>query len=422
MILHIKLLFLIIFLIFIFFEYSYFFDNFLGNAIKNCEKIDDIWYEILDKFRYFLGSLIATPIVILFNSTVHKEVKGIRNYLKNRNKYISVEYSKTIDLLKEPLVEIKKNNIENIDKICLSYDELVFKPIFVSRLIEDIQLDLITEEKNIISYSDVATNVLNLLEKMYENEKLKIKNSGKFEELSSGIIMGFRYSSTLSPYYSNYCWSIKNESNTIPIVYKYNTKILHWFRRAIYYYFFFFIIASLIKFYIGVPNSSKTFNTSSHNYIETLFVTIFFLFLLIIIFIIVKKVTRADLSFKSYLRKSESENYRKNKKNRFFSLGWNFLLFSPSILLPLMTILSAVLYFSNANWMLKEYTPPFLSLVLFYFTFLCLLLNGLTALKEIYRYKKYSKKFSDEFVVLNSFFQFYFVLVFLLHNYVFLYF
>ncbi|WP_230577331.1 hypothetical protein [Mycoplasma capricolum] len=274
----------------------------------------------MDKFRYFLGSLIATPIVILFNSTVHKEVKGIRNYLKNRNKYISVEYSKTIDLLKEPLVEIKKNNIENIDKICLSYDELVFKPIFVSRLIEDIQLDLITEEKNIISYSDVATNVLNLLEKMYENEKLKIKNSGKFEELSSGIIMGFRYSSTLSPYYSNYCWSIKNESNTIPIVYKYNTKILHWFRRAIYYYFFFFIIASLIKFYIGVPNSSKTFNTSSHNYIETLFVTIFFLFLLIIIFIIVKKVTRADLSFKSYLRKSESENYRKNKKIDFFHL------------------------------------------------------------------------------------------------------
>ncbi|WP_434335101.1 hypothetical protein V2P22_02925 [Mycoplasma capricolum subsp. capricolum] len=350
----------------------------------------------MDKFRYFLGSLVVTSIAIFFNSTVHKEVKGIRNYLKNRNKYISVEYSKTIDLLKELLIEIKKNNIENIDKICLSYDELVFKPIFVSRLIEDIQLDLITEEKNIISYSDVGTNVLNLLEKMYEKEKLKIKNSGKFEELSSGILMGFRYFSTLSPYYNKYCSSIKNQSNTIPIVYKYNKSIIAlWIWRFVYIYFFFSfsIIGILIKFHIKT-STSNTFNNPWHDYIPII-VTISILIVFWFSSLILKKSTKMDLSFKRYLRKNEPEEYRKNKivkKSRFFLNALNFLLSRASMLLFLMAILSLILYLGNANWIPKTYTPPFLGLVLFYSTFLCLLLNGFAALKEIYKYKKYSKK------------------------------
>ncbi|WP_434325020.1 hypothetical protein [Mycoplasma capricolum] len=349
----------------------------------------------MDKFRYVLGSLIATPIAILFNSIVYKEINGIRNYLKNRNKYISVEYSKTIDLLKKLLIEIKKNNIENIDKICLSYDELVFKPIFVSRLIEDIQLDLITEEKNIISYSDVATNVLNLLEKMYENEKLKIKNSGKFEELSSGIIMGFRYSSTLSPYYNKYCSSIKNESNTIPIVYKYNKNITLWIWRFVYIYLFFSfsIIGILAKFRIKIP-SANNFNNSSHDYIPIIIISSV-LILVWFIYLILKKITKIDLSFKRYIRENELEEYRKNKiakKSRFFLIGLNFLFSRASVLLFLMAILSLFFYFNNANWIPKTYVPPFLGLVLFYSTFLCLLLNGFESLKEIYKYKKYSKK------------------------------
>ncbi|WP_434328494.1 hypothetical protein V2P69_03230 [Mycoplasma capricolum subsp. capricolum] len=246
--------------------------------------------------------------------------------------------------------------------------------------------------------------MLNLLETMYENEKLKIKNSGKFEELSSGIIMGFRYSSTLSPYYNKYCWSIKNESNTIPIVYKYNTnqRLLFW--GLIYSYLFLSTIVALINILVKSSGSSSALDNSWYDYIR-IFLTIALLIAFWFFALFFKKNTKMDLSPKRYLRKDEPEEYRKNKivkKNKFFLTIWNFLISSDiaSFLLFLMAILSLVLYFRIS----KIYTQSFLNLVLFYFAFLCLLLNGFESLKEIYKYKKYSKKIqwlicSFEFII-----------------------
>ncbi|QVJ95231.1 hypothetical protein [Mycoplasma mycoides] len=391
--LHVKLFFSIVVLTFIFFEYYFLFENYIAPAIR-CPNVNKIWYEVLDKLKFFWASLIIYPLIHFWKLTVWNEVKGIINYLKNRNKYISVEYSKTIDLLRKLLKEIKKNNILKVNKICLSYDKLVFKPIFISRLIEDIQLDLITEEQNIVSYIDPAKNVLNLLEQMYEKEKLKIKNSGKFEELSFGIIMGFRYFSTRSSYYNEYCSSIKNESNTIEIVFKYNNTIPRWLIGFLFTYLFVFI-SPLITIFIAGASKPNFFNISYKEIKLYLISFILFFVLFIIVCIYLKKNTRIDLSFKRYLRKEDPEYYNRNKidkKYKFISGVLNFLLFSASILLLLTVIVSLILFFRGANWLATTYVPPFLSLLLFYFTFFCLLLHGFAALKEIYKYKRYSKK------------------------------
>ncbi|QVK04958.1 hypothetical protein [Mycoplasma mycoides] len=443
--LYVKLFFLIVVLTFIFFEYSYFIDNFIVYALKNDQEsnrfilstksvhwvfewnkllgtnldaitpiskwqteiiekgykltgyiyADSFSYQILDKFKFFWGSLIIYFVISFWKLTVWNEVKGIINYLKNRNKYISVEYSKTIQLLKKLVMEIKKNNVVKINKICLSYDKLIFKPIFLSRLIEDIQLDLITEEQNIVSYINAAENVLNLLEKMYEKEKLKIKNSGKSEELSSGIIMGFRYFSTRSSYYNKYCSSIKNESNTIEIVSNYNTKLLpRWFINLIYVNVFLATISLLIIILFKGSKPLNVFDNSSTRYISFL-ILVAFSTLLFIFCIFFKVKTKIDFSLKTYLRKEDPEYYNRNKivKNYKFILGaCIFLLFSTSILLLSTSVVSLILFFYGANWLSTTYVPSFLSLILFYFTFLCLLLHGFAALKEIYKYKRYSKK------------------------------
>ncbi|WP_265493761.1 hypothetical protein [Mycoplasma mycoides] len=273
---------------------------------------------------------------------------------------------------------------------------MVFKPTFVSRLIEDIQLDLITEEQNIVSYSDAAESVLNLLEQMYEKEKLKIKNSGKFEELSSGIIMGFRYFSTRSSYYNKYCSSIKNESNTIEIVFEHNNGTIPISLIGFLFTVLLLIIISLL-FTIFIGGASKP-NSSNISYKEIKaflisFILSFLLFFIVCIYL--KRNTKKDFGFKRYLRKEDPEYYNRNKidkKYKFISGFLNFLLFSASMLLLPTVIVSLILFFRGANWLATTYVPPFLSLVLFYFTFLCLLLHGFAALKEIYKYKRYSKK------------------------------
>ncbi|UWD35114.1 BspA family leucine-rich repeat surface protein [Mycoplasma cottewii] len=371
------------------------------------------YFAFLEKLKYIIGSVVVFVIVNIYRITVYKTFKNIKNYFINRKDFVAYGYKETIEYLKKFKYKIENSkdiSKDDIIKMCKDYKEhkdakLLCKPIFVSDLIDEVLENTISERNDLSLYIPVFHEVIKLAKEMYYKEKIKIKNSNKFEEWISGIIVSFRYFSHISREYYQYRCRI-NQIYETDVRFNFKLNITNYFLFGVVNSHFLFFITLLFfpSFFIFLYSLLFIINIGSVGFIV---ITWFVVYLIIVLFFqLLRYYDIYSERKESYLWNKSNSAKLQNKKPLFWWINFIFLFlpYSVTLSLPLCIIHINKLGY---NLISEKYTPNWLASL--YIIFVCILLISYAVdfIDETLIYKKYTQKviykiwFIEYFVIIS---------------------